>query len=290
MQSQIALPARFKPALRSLRFAYRRATSRQRLLPDFIIAGAQKAGSTSLFRYLAQHPGVAPTLSKEVHYFDNNFAQGLNWYRSHFALSLAHRQTLAGEASPYYLDHPLAAQRCFQTIPDVRIIFLLRDPIARTLSHYHHAVRQGFEPLPSFEEALAAEPERLAGEVERMQHDPAYYSFAHHHLSYRTRSHYADHLERWLSHYPRERICIVQSERMLERPDEVLQEILEFLRLPSWRPARFDSFNQGHYRPQIAPTTEAWLTREFASSNERLFRLLARRFAWSQSSACAAEA
>jgi hypothetical protein len=276
------VPEWLKPGLRTLRFTWRQATARQRVLPDYIIAGAQKAGTTSLFRYLAQHPSVVRRKGKEVHYFDNNFARGPGWYRAHFPHRWVVRgESISGEASPYYLDHPLAAARCFELLPRARIIFLLRDPVDRAYSHYHHAVAKGFESLTTFEAALEAEPARCAGEIERMLKDPTYYSFAHHHLSYRARSRYVEHLERWLDHYPREQVHVVASERMREQPARVFQEILAFLGLSPWCPARFEIHGKRRSDARIDPATRSWLVREFAPANERLFRLLGQRFDWS---------
>lgn len=294
---KLAVPEWAKPGLRRMRFTYRRATARQRRLPDFVIAGAQKAGTTSLFRYLAQHPAVGPALGKEVHYFDNNFARGPDWYRAHFPYRWAARSdAVSGEASPYYLDHPLAAARCFDLLPGARIVFLLRDPVDRTYSHYHHAVTHGHESLTTLEAALEAEPARLAGEVERMLGDPTYYSFAHHHLSYQARSRYVDHLARWLGHYPKDQIRVVASERLMEQPAQVFREVLDFLGLSPWRPPRFEIHNKGQHRACIDPVTRAWLARAFAAPNERLFRMLGQRFDWSTPEhadpipACAVEA
>ena len=183
-------------------------TSRIRSLPDFLIIGGQRCGTTSLYRYLARHPAVvSAVLNKGVHYFDTDYDKGLNWYRSHFpsdpykALVARRRnvtRVITGEGSPYYVFHPLAAARIADVLPAVKAILILRDPVTRAHSHYTHELARGFESL-SFEEALEREEERLEGEEERMKTDPSYYSFSHQHHSYVARGRYLEQIERWLT-------------------------------------------------------------------------------------------
>ncbi len=150
--------------------AYARPTAGLRLLPDYLIIGAQRAGTTSLHRYLIQHPGVRTTLrTKGVHFFDTGYGRGMSWYASRFPTRLtawyvARRHGVelrTGEASPYYLFHPHVPGRVAEHLPQVKLIALLRDPVGRAYSHYQHEVARGFETL-SFEEAIEAEAARLA--------------------------------------------------------------------------------------------------------------------------------
>ena len=185
------------------------ATAPIRPLPDYLIIGGQRCGTTALHDHLARHPAIGAAHVKEVHYFDLNYERGERWYRGHFPndvrRAVARRRTgvemVCGEASPYYLFHPLVPERARALVPDARLIVLLRDPVARALSHYHHEVALGMEPL-TFEEALDAEPERLDGEERRLVQFPGYASVAHQHHSYVARGHYADQLERWLGRVP----------------------------------------------------------------------------------------
>src|SRR5439155_3447898 len=157
-------------------------TSAIRMLPDYLIIGAQRAGTTSLYLYLTQHPCVAPVvIGKGVHYFDVDFAKGPGWYRGHFPVAARRylsrvgrdRPLITGEGSPYYLFHPLVPERVAALLPEARLIALLRDPVERAYSHYQHFVERGIETL-TFEQALEAEPERLKGEVERLHRYPLY--------------------------------------------------------------------------------------------------------------------
>jgi lipopolysaccharide transport system ATP-binding protein len=272
----------------------RRATRRARILPSFIIIGAQRAGTTSLYDYLSRHPDVAVAVtpgdvwwSKEVHFFDYRFWRGLDWYRSCFPLassrSIARRKgrdLVAGEATPTYLLHPAVPERVAATLPDVRLIAILRDPIERAYSHYQLMVRTRREKL-SFEDALDAEEGRIAGEVERMLADPRYKSGAFRDHTYITRSLYADQVERWFEHFPREQLLVLGAEEFLTQPAETYERVLSFIGLRPWRPQEFAPRNRATYAP-IDPRTRARLEQRFAEPNARLFELLGREFAWGQ--------
>ena len=145
-----------------------RLTARWRELPDFLVIGAQKAGTTALYAYLRWHPSIAGPFWKEVSFFDRHWARGEAWYRGQFPLRSSGK--LVGEASPSYVFHPLAPERVFSLVPDVKLVVLLREPGDRAYSQYQHAVALGRETL-SFEDALAAEDERVRGEVERLRAD-----------------------------------------------------------------------------------------------------------------------
>src|SRR5918999_4186439 len=187
-----------RPVLTGAKAAFRAIgliTGGQRVLPDFLLIGTKRGGTTSLFRYLTQHPEVAPIFPsvqgiKDVRFFDSNFGKGTVWYRSHFPMRL-HRlyverlergRLVAGESTPYYLFHPHAPGRAHQVVPHARLVVLLRNPIDRAYSHYKDEVKNHRESL-TFEEAIAQEPIRLKGEWERVLDDPRYNSFALEHHS-----------------------------------------------------------------------------------------------------------
>jgi hypothetical protein len=257
-----------------------------RALPDFVIIGAQKSGTSSLYAYLAQHPDIAPALEKEVHYFDYNFGRGEAWYRAHFPLAAtlrrrerrSGRRQTTGEASPYYLYHPRVPERAAALVPGARLVAVLRDPVYRTQSHYHHEVTRGHETL-SFPEALDQEPRRLAGEEERLLRDDRYYGYNHHHYSYQARGEYATQLERWLKHYPRERLLVLAAEELYAQPRETVNRVVEFLGLPPVELPRYRVFNAGDYEP-MDPALRERLAARFAPHNERLYALLGRDLGW----------
>jgi hypothetical protein len=268
--------------------AYARPTAGLRLLPDYLIIGAQRAGTTSLHRYLVQHPGVRTTLrTKGVHFFDTGYGRGMSWYASRFPTRLtawwvARRHGVelrTGEASPYYLFHPLVPGRVAEHLPRVKLIALLRDPVQRAYSHYQHEVARGFETL-SFEEAIEAEPARLAGEAERMIAEPLYHSFAHQHHSYLARGCYAEQLDRWRACFDDAQLLVLSSERFFRDPGPSFARVLEFLELPAFTPDGYEQHNAHPYR-QMGDRVRGRLIEHYREPNRRLYDALGDDFGWS---------
>jgi sulfotransferase family protein len=267
--------------------AYARPTAGLRLLPDYLIIGAQRAGTTSLHRYLIQHPGVRTTLrTKGVHFFDTGYGRGMSWYASRFPTKLtawyvARRHGVelrTGEASPYYLFHPLVPGRVAEHLPQVKLIALLRDPVQRAYSHYQHEVARGFERLP-FEEAIEAEPARLAGEAERMAAEPLYNSFEHQHHSYLARGRYAEQLDRWRARFDDQQLLVLSSERFFREPEDTFARVLEFLELPGFTPDAYEKHNAHDYR-QMGDAIRGRLLEHYREPNRRLYESVGDDFGW----------
>lgn len=264
----------------------RRATKRRRLLPELLIIGTQRGGTTSLYEYLSLHPDVVPPLGKELQYFSVEFGRGEAWYRAHFPTERAVERQRAGgrdclvfEASPYYLFHPLAARRAGATVPAAKLIALLRDPVERAYSHYEHMRQRGLEPL-SFEDAVAAEPERLAGEVERMQADPTYQSRAHRIWSYVARGHYAPQLSEWLARFPRSQLLVLRSEDLFADAGAVYARVLEFLGLRPHALPSYPAYTRRQPGPPLGDDMRAALREEFRPDIERLTSIVGAPMAW----------
>ena len=265
---------------RVLQWAFAYMTSAWRALPDFLIIGTQKGGTSSLYANLQQHPQVAGAFRKEVKFFDCNYPHGMMWYRSHFEYRAALRsnQALTGEASPYYMYHPVAANRIKKELPGVKMIALLRNPVERAYSHYNHMFRSGRETL-SFEEAINREEERLAGEVEKISADPYYSVYTHMHFSYLGRGRYVEQLKRSFSLFPREQILVLNSRDLFENPDDAFQQSLKFLGLPEWHPTEYKVKNQASYSGMPAGMRQR-LVDYFKPYNEQLEDLLGMKFNW----------
>jgi hypothetical protein len=267
--------------------AYARPTAGLRLLPDYLVIGAQRAGTTSLHRYLIQHPGVRTTLrTKGVHFFDTGYGRGMSWYASRFPTRLtawyvARRHGVelrTGEASPYYLFHPLVPDRVAEHLPQVKLIALLRDPVQRAYSHYQHEVARGFERLP-FEEAIDAEPARLAGETERLAAEPLYNSFEHQHHSYLARGRYAEQLDRWRARFDDEQLLVLSSERFFREPEAIFARVLDFLELPVFAPGAYEKHNAREYR-QMGDRVRGRLLEHYREPNRRLYESIGDDFGW----------
>jgi hypothetical protein len=277
------------PALEKL---FRGTTNWMRLLPDFIVIGAQRAGTTSLYNYLVALPNIYPASIKEVHFFDKKFNKGIAWYRAHFPLTLQKYYVehirkqgfITGEACPYYLFHPHVPKRAASVLPQVKLIVLLRNPVDRAFSEYNFEVDGGRETL-SFEEAINCEEERTAQEREKMAKDEHYYSFDHQFHSYLARGIYVDQLRTWMEHFPRENFLILKSESFYADPAAAIKQTLDFLNLPGMEPnlkkKEYKQYNNKTFTKRDA-TLRKRLIEYFEPHNARLYDLLGVNFGWDQ--------
>jgi len=315
------VPDRMRPyvrvGLREMMFIRRRITSPHRSLPDFVIIGAHKAGTTSLFEYLCQHNSVLTGPWKETRFFDKYYGQGIDWYRAFFPLKAqctGHEagdvavRRLTGEATPEYLFDPRVPARIHHHLPNVRLIVVLRDPRYRAYSDYQHQIDFGWNPAPTFRCALKDELNRMAA-MNGGPPDEWYDSDDAAH-SYLWRGHYAEQLERWLAYFPRERIHVLRTEELKSDPTRVARELEQFLDIPHCSSARLGRLNtredrlcqpiigdrrrstwrfrdvarirlsQNHEYTSMDPAALEFMTDYFASHNRRLSQLLGATFTW----------
>jgi hypothetical protein len=237
-----------------------------------------------LYSFLAGQPDVRRACRKEVHYFDKgpNYARGAGWYRAHFPLDTrarhAMRGRITGEATPFYLFHPYVPARVAELLPDVRLLAILRNPVDRAISGYHHAVRRGVEQRPMdvvFSDELAGPELQGCEEFD----DPDGFRRDHSHLA---RGRYAEQLERWFDCFPREQILLLDFASLSTSSSSVLTDVCAFLGLR----AGAGGSNSGliwHNRNSYAPAdadVRAWLSDYFRPQNERLWALLRERWNW----------
>ncbi|HEX6710329.1 MAG TPA: sulfotransferase domain-containing protein [Rubrobacter sp.] len=235
-------------------------------LPDFAVIGAAKCGTTFFYHLLTKHPHVEPAATKEIHYFDMLFDEGIEWYRRCFPTPRLKegRKSITGEGSPSYLFDPRAPERMAGVVPHARLIALLRNPVDRALSAYYHRLRNGQETL-TFEETVRA---ALEGDPDSNR------------LS---RNIYVDHLQRWSDFFSDEQMLVLKSENFFERPRETLKVVFEFLDLPDWEPGASDlgdRLNKGGYEQKMDPATRQLLQEFFEPHNQRLYDYLGIDFGW----------
>ena len=261
-------------------------TARVRALPHFVVLGGMKCGTTALFRTLAQHPQIVASLVKEVHFFDLNFRHGLRWYRQFFPMIpwlyakrlLTRKPMLTGEGSPYYLFHPHAPRRLHATVPQAKLIAIVRDPVDRAFSHYRHIVRTRGETM-TFDQVLAKEHASFADELERMRRDETYDSPTHRFYSLVARGIYVEQLKAYHELFPRDQLLVLNSEEYFANPGATVQRVLAFLGVDASSP-------NGVARP--APARHAGVPAEaaerlrayFAPYNQQLYNYLGIDFGW----------
>lgn len=268
-------------------------TASARISPDYLIAGTKKGGTTSLANWLVQHPGVLRMFPKtqrhkSAHYFDVNFTRSPAWYRSHFP-TRQHRQRrtqelgyqpLVGEASPYYMFHPAAPDRVKSMLPDAKVIMLLREPVSRAYSHYWDRVSTGFETAATFEEAIAAEAQRLSTADDPLFADPSYVHYSHEHHSYLARGRYSEQLSRWSPLLDDDHLLVLEFERMKSEPLALFAEVLDFLGLPPCDTIDFRARNERKQQPPLSAATRESLVDYFRPYNRQLVQLTGREFSW----------
>jgi sulfotransferase family protein len=230
-------------------------------LPDFLIIGAQKGGTTTLYHLLTQHPYVERSALKEVNLFDKHFEEGTEWYRQCFPQPKWKdgRKTLTGEASPNYLFSSQVPERMAEVIPQARLIALLRNPVDRVYSNYWHNASRGHE-LRTLEDIMKAKE-----------------------THYLSKGVYVDQLVRWSKFFSKEQMLVLKSEDFFERPREILNIVFDFLDLPDWEPeaSMFGEIrNRGRYEEGMDPATRRRLEEYFEPHNKRLYDFLGVDFGW----------
>lgn len=198
-------------------------------LPTFIVIGAMKCGTTSLYHYLRLHPEISMSALREPNFFVSRterfrgrWERGLAWYQSQFDAV----PRVRGEVSPQYTFAPLTAQaslRMHSILPEAKIIYLLRDPVQRLISHYQHLLSNGHETRPLH--VCLANPE-----------DTPYVQV----------SRYFYQLEPYISRYDRSRMLLIEQEKLRSDRRSVLEQLFQFLEVDPdfWTPA----YNQEHHR------------------------------------------
>ena len=288
------IPAPLKRVMRGSTRAYGVATSRSRISPDFLIIGTKRGGTTSLWNALLEHPDVMPMFPKlremkSPHYFDIEYGRGPAWYRSHFPPkrkriareAATGRRAVTGEASPYYMFHPLAAERIQNDLPEVKLIVSLRDPVERIVSHYTERFGSGTEDL-SFEDALAAEEGRLAGETDRIIDEaPDYYSENHDSHSYLARGRYLEHLQPYVDRFGPDQLLILRAEDYYTDELGELQRVAGFIGIAPF-PQRAGKPDHYHKlaREELKPETREWLINYYRPHVNQLEAALGRSFDW----------
>jgi len=263
-----------------------RLTSPIRLLPDFIIIGAQKCGTTSFYNYLKKHPCIHSAVEKEVGFFDIHFQLGLNWYRGNFPTkiekffgeNIERKKFITGEATPNYLFHPLVPKRLAKTIPNIKLIIMLRNPIDRAYSDYNMSVRAGVERL-SFEDAIKNEAVRLEDEVEKFFKNEFHIGKNFMLYAYLARGRYFEQIKFWQTYFPKEQFLIIQMEDFEKNRQKILKKTFNFLELDHFEIDDMQRFNVGNYKKMVHET-RLKLIKYFKPHNERLNKYLDTNFDW----------
>lgn len=240
--------------------------------PKFLILGQAKAGTTALFQYLSEHPGMVPPLIKEPQFWSQNYPLGLEWYDSLFPRLPERCDRFTGEGSVNYLVNPFAPKRVFEAMPGVKLIVLLRDPVSRAYSDYWMHRRVG-RTNETFEEAVMQEMERLPicpldppGETEKPLP-----------IGHLVRSAALPFLKSWMQLFQREQLLVLKNEDMARDLPGTMRRVCRFLDVPNFVPLDPKRHNEGRYVP-ISDELRTKLSDWFAPHQAALDKYLAELF------------
>jgi hypothetical protein len=269
---------------------FRNITNSFRLLPNFLIIGYYKSGTTSLYDYLIQHENIGRVSRKEIQYFSFSYWRGLKWYRSHFPTNFIKRKIesktcikfLVGEASPQYIFHPYSLERIHKILPKIKLIVLLRNPIDRAYSHYMHQVRLGNEYLNTFEEAIELDGERFHEMFSKFKNNEIReYSHKFYPSPYIKMGQYIFEIKKLYETFPKDQILILKSSDLNKFPSLSVNKVLKFLDLPISDKINFTKKNIGKYT-QMNPKTREKLIEHYKPYNSQLENFLDTKFDWNK--------
>lgn len=239
-------------------------------LPDFLVVGAQKAGTTSLFNWLIESGFVQAPLVKEVGYFDSRWHWPIK-YRGYFNARQADCQV--GEATPSYLAFPEVPERVSAVLgPSCKIIIVLRDPVGRAVSHYFHERRLGFEKRDMYTAMI--EEDNLITEAFEDSTSASRRRYILTHFSYVYRSNYTERIAPWLKQFDKEDMIIIKSEDMFKNPGETVDRVADFLSVNVKTPTQFHAKNTNSYEfkdRRVASFLEDRLSAEIKNYNEWVY-------------------
>ena len=274
------IPKKISPVFhRFVKRGWSGITASSRVLPNFIIAGTVRSGTTSLYNYICNHPSVLPAAYDEIGFFDSNFQLGTMLYRSMFPtkkqMQLIQEKTnfcLTGEDTPFYFWNKDAIKRISKLIPNCKIIMIFRNPVDRAYSNYQLGKRENKENL-SFEKTIEIEKEIINNGLEKLNFSEP--------RTYLIKSLYSLQLKNWLTSFSKNQLYFLSTEQLSSKPNETMSGIFNFLELPQYTLLKFKKQKQAIY-PEMNNSTRKDLLEFFKSHNKELFSLIGKDFLWTK--------
>ena len=261
-------------------------TASSRALPDFIVIGAVRCGTTSLYQNICEHPYVLAAKQDEIGFFDSNYHLGIDWYKSFFPKNSQLQKlkkkkgfAITGEDTPFYFWNKLAIERIFQLIPNCRLIAILRNPVDRAYSNYQLSIRNGSEKF-SFEIAINIEKEVLDNEGIHTNNQIDLNKFSQP-RSNLVKGWYYEQLKLWLDKFPEEQILVISTEELETNPQKTMNKVFQFLKLPEHNLKKFQKLKSSQYGPMDSKVRHD-LSNYFKPKNEKLFSLIGEKFSWKE--------
>ena len=253
-----------------------------RIFPDFLIIGAVRSGTTSLYYDICEHKCVLPAAYDEIGFFDSNFELGFHWYKSMFPTKFEKNKItknnhicITGEDTPFYFWSKNARIRIKEKFPKIKLIVLLRNPVDRAYSNYNLGVRGGSEHL-SFEESIKKEIFLLEQNNDIQSDGIEKYTRPR---SYISKGLYYNQIKKWFELFSKEQILVINTENLLENPEQTLEKVFKFLELSNEKIKNIQNRKRVNYQPMNA-NTRKYLIDFFKPHNEKLYRIIEKRFEW----------
>ena len=247
------------------------------ILPDFIIIGAMKAGTTGLFWTLCEeHPNIATPKIKELTFFDNHWKKNLNWYAKHF--EHVKEGQIIGESSPSYMIRPYALERMKRILPGAKIIVMLRNPVERSFSQFKHYIKNSrrFKHCIGLTENFEEFLEKYA----KPPYDERLHWMG---LGILERSKYLPQLKELFKYYNEKQVLIIKSEDYFKNPLGICNMVCSFLEIPPLRKIKeVRNYNKSTLDIKLKPETKNKLKQYFAPFNKQLYKYLNRNLGWEQ--------
>jgi tetratricopeptide (TPR) repeat protein len=250
--------------------------------PDFIIGGLPKCGTTSIYGYLTSHPQILTAIDKEINFFSHFFQRGVDYYYAHFP-AIPNNNYLTGEATPSYFFWANPHQ-IFQTLPNIKLIFILRNPVDRAISSFYllHSLGIGQKSL---EETFKFSMERLQENADfdliNLQNKKFTLESLHEQISliHTIPSLYIYFIKKWMSVFSKEQLLILKSEDFYSQPSVTMKQVYNFLNLPDYQLTEYRNYNPGSYH-SVPHTLKCQLADFFKPYNRQLEDYLGRKFNW----------
>ena len=272
--------------LRKIRYNLKRhvygITAPLRVLPDFIVIGFGKAGTTTLYHYLSEHPCIMKSSHDHLGFFDSNFKLGLNFYKSFFPsifskffLLYTKKYFMTYDVTASYIKYPLCAQHIFKTLPKIQLIIICRNPIDVAYSNFN-----SFSSLPaelSFDEAIKNEIKIHEDEIKQSKNYPIDLL----EKSFLARGIYAEQLKIWYELFPKNQLLFIKTEDLEKDPIMTFNEIFDFLNLSKFTIKNFEKQNVGKYAP-MKKETRKFLIDFYKPHYQKFQKLIDKKFGWDE--------
>jgi hypothetical protein len=250
-----------------------------RTLPNFLVIGVKRCGTTTLFEQLSEHPCIEKSAHDNLGFFNNNFELGLNWYKSHFTTNFKKKQIIKkyGKFATYdvtssYIQYEKTATNISKTLPNIKLILILRNPTSRAYSEYNQNIidedeSRGFEKLIK-EEIL---------QMENEQNNKLKFSLDK--INLIKKGIYINQILPWLEIFPKNQILIISTEEFGNKTNETYNKIFKFLELPKYEIRNKQRYRKGNYKKMSNETREL-LDHFYEKYNNELFQKIGQKFEW----------